>query len=168
MFCKNCGKEISEDAITCPNCGAYIGEKKQEKKGPNGCLISCLGCLGLLIIGFFAMFIITGIIGAMSVSDTNTTTTEQSSQPTQQKDKEQSMLYKAVNNHSNPFNFIENKVADDAVDQYNIAKRQGDKIQVCVQAGLVSAAYLQAKDEPNYKKWKAIEKQDCKVAGMPF
>jgi hypothetical protein len=44
---------------------------------------------------------------------------------------------------------IENKVASDAVEQYRIAERQGDKMQICVQAGLVSAAYLQAKDEVN-------------------
>jgi len=56
---------------------------------------------------------------------------------------------------------IENKVANDAVQEYEIAKNQGDKTQICVQAGLVSAAYLQAKDESNYQKWKTIEKQDC-------
>ncbi len=61
---------------------------------------------------------------------------------------------------------IHNKVSDDAVEQYNIAKKQGDAIQTCVQAGLVSAAYLQAKDEVKYNEWKAVEKQDCKVAGL--
>lgn len=25
MFCKNCGKEIAEDAKFCPSCGATIG-----------------------------------------------------------------------------------------------------------------------------------------------
>jgi ribosomal protein L40E len=62
---------------------------------------------------------------------------------------------------------IENQVADDAVAQYNIAKKQGDKIQICVQAGFVSAAYLQAKDDANYNQWKTTQKQDCKAAGMP-
>jgi len=38
--------------------------------------------------------------------------------------------------------------------------------EICVQAGMVSAAYLQANDEPNYQKWKAIEKTDCKTAGL--
>lgn len=56
---------------------------------------------------------------------------------------------------------ISDKVASDAVDQYNMAKRQGDKTQICVQAGFVSAAYLQAKDETNYTKWKSVEKSDC-------
>jgi hypothetical protein len=62
---------------------------------------------------------------------------------------------------------IENQVAADAINQYGIAKRQGDPIQICKQAGLVSAAYLQAKDEPNYQRWEKIEKDDCSRAGMP-
>ena len=62
---------------------------------------------------------------------------------------------------------IENQVAADAVNQYQIAKRQGNNIQVCVQAGLVSAAYLQAKDKPNYQQWKKTESEDCRRAGVP-
>lgn len=62
---------------------------------------------------------------------------------------------------------IENQVAVDAVNQYQIAKRQGNNIQVCVQAGLVSAAYLQAKDELNYQQWKKTESEDCRRAGVP-
>ena len=61
---------------------------------------------------------------------------------------------------------IHNKVADDMVAQYDIAKKQGDAMQTCVQAGMVSAAYLQAKDEAKYNEWKAIEKTDCKAAGI--
>ena len=61
---------------------------------------------------------------------------------------------------------IENQVAEDSVKEYNIAKSQGDAIQICVQAGMVAAAYLQANDRVNYNKWKAIEKSDCRVAGM--
>ena len=62
---------------------------------------------------------------------------------------------------------IQADVARDAVTQYEIAKKQGDRIQICVQAGLVSAAYLQAKDEANYRRWKATEAADCKRAGVP-
>jgi len=64
-------------------------------------------------------------------------------------------------------NSLYQQVSTDAVKQYEIAARQGDKIQICVQAGLVSAAYLQAKDEANYQSWKAVEKRDCSRAGMP-
>jgi hypothetical protein len=62
---------------------------------------------------------------------------------------------------------IEDQVAADSVVQYGIAKRNGSAIDVCVQAGMVSAAYLQAKDEPHYRQWKKTEDDDCKKAGMP-
>jgi hypothetical protein len=61
---------------------------------------------------------------------------------------------------------IENQVAADAVEEYRIAERQGDRMQICVQAGLVSAAFLQAKDESNYRNWKGTEKQRCTAAGF--
>lgn len=61
---------------------------------------------------------------------------------------------------------IHNQVANDAVKQYEIAKRNGSPIDVCVQAGMVSAAYLQAKDETNYPRWKQTEKSDCERAGL--
>ena len=61
---------------------------------------------------------------------------------------------------------IRAKVANDAVAQYGIAKRQGDLMQTCVQAGFVSAAYLQARDETQYGQWKATEKEDCAKAGV--
>lgn len=61
---------------------------------------------------------------------------------------------------------IENKVATDAVAQYEIAKRQGDPMQMCAQAGFVSAAWLQAKDEVRYGAAKATEKLDCEKAGV--
>lgn len=62
---------------------------------------------------------------------------------------------------------LEKQVANDFVEQYNIAKRNGTTMDVCVHAGLVSAAYLQAKDESNYQRWKQTERSDCRSAGMP-
>lgn len=62
---------------------------------------------------------------------------------------------------------IEQQVAADAVKQYEIAKRSGSAMDAYVHASLVAAAYLQAKDEPNYKKWKEIEKREAARAGMP-
>jgi len=62
---------------------------------------------------------------------------------------------------------IEREVANDAVRQYEIAKRNGSAIDAYVQAGLVSAAFLQAEDEPNYRKWKRIEEREARRAGMP-
>jgi len=68
---------------------------------------------------------------------------------------------------SSQLNSIEAQVAEDTVRQYEIAAREGDPMQKCVQAGLVSAAYLQAEDEPNYRVWKARQKTDCAAAGLP-
>jgi len=61
---------------------------------------------------------------------------------------------------------IENQVAADAVKEYQIAKRSGTAMDAYVQAGLVAAAYLQANDEPNFKKWKEIEKAEARRAGI--
>jgi hypothetical protein len=61
---------------------------------------------------------------------------------------------------------IEDQVAADAVTKYGIAKRNGSPMDICVQAGFVTAAYLEAKDEPHYAEWKATEKTDCAQAGI--
>jgi hypothetical protein len=63
--------------------------------------------------------------------------------------------------------FINASVTSDVTKEYEIAARQGDKMQVCVQAGLVSAAYLQAHDEDKYREWKRREDSDCSRAGLP-
>lgn len=62
---------------------------------------------------------------------------------------------------------IKDQVAQDAVDQYRIAAQQGDKMQKCVQAGMVAAAYLQAENQQQYNLWKATEAADCAAAGVP-
>lgn len=62
---------------------------------------------------------------------------------------------------------IQNKVAADSAAQYDIALRNGTAMDRCVQAGMVTAAYLQAQDEANYQKWKIVEANDCASAGVP-
>lgn len=62
---------------------------------------------------------------------------------------------------------IEQQVAGDQVQQYGIAKRGGSSMEACVHAGMVAAAYIQAKDEGNYRRWKEIERGDCAAAGLP-
>ncbi len=49
MFCKNCGKEINDNAVICPNCGVQIAafEKKESKE-------TCT----LAIVGFVLSFLI--------------------------------------------------------------------------------------------------------------
>lgn len=61
---------------------------------------------------------------------------------------------------------VNQHVAADVLQQYDIAKRNGSKVDACVHAGIVAAAYIQAKDEPNYIHWKAVEKSDCRLAGL--
>jgi len=62
---------------------------------------------------------------------------------------------------------IADKVANDAVDQYKIAARSGSSMDRCVQAGMVTAAFLQAKNETQYSSWKRVEHKDCNEAGIP-
>lgn len=62
---------------------------------------------------------------------------------------------------------IHSKVVADSIEQYEIAKESGSDMDACVQAGMVAAAALQAKDREEYKKWKGIESEDCEAAGMP-
>ncbi|WP_152059799.1 hypothetical protein [Aliarcobacter butzleri] len=68
--------------------------------------------------------------------------------------------------YDNSMDSIYKQVIQDSIEQYEIVKRQGDLMEICVYAGLVSASYLQAKDEYNYKIWKDKEKSDCKKAGL--
>ncbi len=72
------------------------------------------------------------------------------------------------NQVKNEMQKVENQVATDAVEQYEIAKKNGTAMDAYVAAGMVTAAYLQAKDEENYKKWKVIEKDEAKRAGVPY
>jgi hypothetical protein len=62
---------------------------------------------------------------------------------------------------------IESQVAEDAAKQYEIAKRNGTAMDRCVHAGLTAAAYIQAKNETEYARWKQVEKGDCATAGVP-
>lgn len=62
---------------------------------------------------------------------------------------------------------IHNQVAQDAVKQFGIASQSGNAMDVCVQAGLVKAAYLQAQNAKEYASWVDVEKNSCKRAGLP-
>ena len=64
------------------------------------------------------------------------------------------------------YNGIEKSVAKDSIKEYNLTVKGGNKIEICVHAGLVAAAFNQAHDEKNYLKWKKIEERDCKRAGI--
>src|SRR5688572_6372486 len=53
------------------------------------------------------------------------------------------------------------KVSQDAVDQYRITAQSGGAMDRCVQAGMVTAAFLQEKNDAQYARWKETEKRDC-------
>ncbi len=57
--------------------------------------------------------------------------------------------------------------AEDQIEVYDIAKKGGDKMQACAQAGMIAQLFLQSKDESRWKEWKDKETADCKEAGMP-
>jgi len=62
---------------------------------------------------------------------------------------------------------ITRKVADDQIKRFEIAQKNGGSVMdVCVQAGLVTAALLQDQDARRYADWKQIEKRTCKEAGL--
>lgn len=54
------------------------------------------------------------------------------------------------------------QVTADYLAQYEIAARNGSATDRCVAAGMVVHAMLQAKDEPGYAHWKAVEAEQCK------
>lgn len=54
MFCKNCGKEIDENAYVCVNCGAKVERDEQSVKHSDS------GSAGWGVLGFF--FPLIGLI----------------------------------------------------------------------------------------------------------
>jgi len=60
-----------------------------------------------------------------------------------------------------------NNLAQEQIEVYEIAKKNGDTMQTCAQAMAIAQIFLQSKDEANWKSWKEKEKADCEAAGMP-
>jgi hypothetical protein len=57
-------------------------------------------------------------------------------------------------------NQVDRSIAADNIKQYEIAVRNGNHVDASVQAGIIAYAYLDAKDEANYRKWKAIQERE--------
>lgn len=55
-------------------------------------------------------------------------------------------------------NEADQKAVTDAIRRYEIVKKYGDIKDIHTQASKVAEAYLQLKDEKNYKKWKETER----------
>jgi hypothetical protein len=60
------------------------------------------------------------------------------------------------------------QVADDAITQYDIAKRHGSQIDICLRAQLVAESFLQGNNEIEYANWRGIQKTECGKAGLDF
>ncbi|MDR3479488.1 MAG: hypothetical protein P4L91_02095 [Burkholderiaceae bacterium] len=60
------------------------------------------------------------------------------------------------------------KLVDDEMAKYDVARRNGSKVAMCVHAGAVAALLSQLKDEESYQGWKHNQRVDCKAAGLPF
>ena len=159
IYCPHCNEELevsakSGDTVKCVECErplvvtnqlikAYEQAQPQEEKAKNH-----KGSGGLFIIVVLGLF----VFSVMSENDEPKTQTTEVNIP---KTAEQYMQDNAY------------KVAADYIEKYEIALIQGDEIQICVQAGLVSAAFLNAKDQEQYNKWKSIEANRCEEAGIP-
>ena len=50
MFCRNCGKEVNDNAVVCVSCGAAVKPQSSKQDGPIGCLLGG-ACFLVPIIG---------------------------------------------------------------------------------------------------------------------
>lgn len=55
--CPECGKEISDEAKTCPNCGKPLRKSKEKKKINKKAVIIIFTIIGLVVIGGVVGFI---------------------------------------------------------------------------------------------------------------
>lgn len=69
MYCKNCGKEVAENAIVCPNCGVQIGNLKTENINNETCTMAIIG----FVLSFFISIagLICSIIAYRKCRDEN-------------------------------------------------------------------------------------------------
>ena len=140
--CGDCGNTISTSATKCPHCGRPL---RAPISGAKILIVLLAGLLGTLIY----------------MSQKADDKAEESNA------KLQNRLDRLRGAGNDSAQDIYDQVAADAVRQYQIAKRQGDPMQICVQAGFVTAGFLQAKNERLYRRWKEVEALDCKRAGVP-
>ena len=67
MFCKNCGKEISDEAVICPNCGVPVQKEQAPVEQKN--TIATVG----LVLSFFVSVVglILSIVGLKKSAELN-------------------------------------------------------------------------------------------------
>jgi hypothetical protein len=63
MFCKNCGKEINDNAVVCPNCG--VATEKMAANNPVPAQKNSMAIAGfvLALLGFNVISLILSIVG---------------------------------------------------------------------------------------------------------
>lgn len=61
---------------------------------------------------------------------------------------------------------VMSEMGQDAANQYEMAKQENDKLQMCYKATAASNAYIETTDKINYQKWNQIRKQDCSAVGV--
>ncbi len=84
-------------------------------------------------------------------------------------DPETSSYMQQVERDTNAFiQSIEQETIADAINEYEITKRNGSAMDAYIRAGIVAELYLQANDEANYVKWKNVEKQEAFRADVPW
>ena len=60
MYCKNCGKEIDDNAYVCIHCGALVNENKATKNGK----LNIFALVGFILSFFFSVpGLVLSIIG---------------------------------------------------------------------------------------------------------
>ena len=64
MFCKNCGKDIDDNAVVCPNCGVAT-EKMAASTAPAPAQKNTMALVGfiLALLGFNLIALILSIVG---------------------------------------------------------------------------------------------------------
>lgn len=142
--CPDCGREVSDSAPICLGCGTPLDAATRffrRRRGPKSDINGRQLAIGVAIVGALVLSFAyqQGVLGDLSPRGFS---------------------------FSSPSARIADQVAEDAVRQYNITAKAGGPMDTCVQAGMVSAAFLQAKDELSYRAWKNIEKTDCGKAGI--
>lgn len=66
MYCKNCGKEISDNAYVCPNCGVKVATETAPRQKNNKALIGFIFSFFIPLVG-----LILGILGYRDSQEMN-------------------------------------------------------------------------------------------------
>lgn len=164
-YCKSSleGDVELDERVECPECDKSFTVRENMieeyyKFNPTLAKRFGMGTLKVVgaIVGLMVSFFIIAYLQTHVFTDNNTTTQTQITQP------------QATNiDTSNSPQRRASKFAADKIAEYEIAKRNGDKMQACVLAGIIKQAFLTAQDEQHYNIWRVTEETRCEEAGVP-